>query len=136
MIVYDVETKVLDTESFPQRNIAGLYIWQYIHCSVQSGEAFTVDGNTHTHTHIHTHTHTCWQKNLRSTLWIDLLTMIIIRLYFWLYYAYLLIDLLIDWYFIRGCDFITPIRAFWLTIFFFIMMLLKDRLNQIYGEII
>ena len=77
-----------------------------------------------------------WQENLRSALWIDLLILIIIRLYFWLYYVYLVIDLFIDWYFIRGCDLITPLRAFWMTIFFLIMMLLKDRLNQIYGEII
>ena len=62
--------------------------------------------------------------------------MILIRLYFWLYYVYLVIDLFIDWYFIRGCDLITPLRAFWMTIFFLIMMLLKDWLNQIYGEII
>ena len=51
MIDYDLKTKVRDTEQFPQHNIAGLYIWQYIHRPVQSGEAFTVDGNKHKHTH-------------------------------------------------------------------------------------
>ena len=53
MIDYDVETKVLDTEQFLQHNIADLYIWQYIHRSVQSGETFTVDGNAHIHIHTH-----------------------------------------------------------------------------------
>ena len=53
MIDYDLKRKVLDTEQFPQHNIAGLYIWQYIHRPVQSGEAFTVDGNKHKHTHTH-----------------------------------------------------------------------------------
>ena len=40
MIVYDVVTKVLETEIFPQGNIAGLITG--ITCLVQSGEAFTV----------------------------------------------------------------------------------------------
>ena len=48
MIDYDMETKVLETKYFPQHIIAGLYIWQYVHRSVQSGEAFSVDGNEHT----------------------------------------------------------------------------------------
>ena len=55
MIDYDLKTKVRDTEQFPQHNIAGLYIWQYIHRPVQSGEAFTVDGNKHKHTHTRHH---------------------------------------------------------------------------------
>ena len=57
MIVYDVARMVLDTESFPQHNIAGLI----------SGITFIVlishekplrrkEINTHTHTHTHTHT--------------------------------------------------------------------------------
>ena len=54
MILYDGETKVLDTEQFPHDNIAGLYIWQYIDRFVQSGETLTVDGNTHAHTHTRT----------------------------------------------------------------------------------
>ena len=64
MIAYDVATKLLDTESFPQHNIAGLI----------SGITFIVlfsttplswkKTHTHTHacthppTHTHTHTHT------------------------------------------------------------------------------
>ena len=56
MIVYDVGTKVLDTEIFPQHTMADLNIWYYL-LFVQSEEAFTVKGNKHTHTHIHTHTH-------------------------------------------------------------------------------
>ena len=61
MIVYDVATKVLDTELFPQPNIAGL-ISGITFVVLQSGETFTVE-HTHTHTHKHTHmharTHTC-----------------------------------------------------------------------------
>ena len=62
MIVYDVATKILDTKSFPQHNIAGL----------TSGITYTVlfsqekpsrwrkytHTQTHTHTHPPTHTHT------------------------------------------------------------------------------
>ena len=40
-----------------QQNISGLYIWQYVRRSVQSGEAFSVDGNNHTHSHIQTRAH-------------------------------------------------------------------------------
>ena len=75
MIVYDVATKVLDTELFPQPNIAGL-ISGITFVVLQSGETFTVEhthththtqththarthAHMHTHTHIHTHTHTC-----------------------------------------------------------------------------
>ena len=72
MIVYDVATKVLDTELFPQPNIAGL-ISGITFVVLQSGETFTVEhththtqththarthAHMHTHTHIHTHTHT------------------------------------------------------------------------------
>ena len=57
MIVYDMATKELDTESFSQHTIADL----------NSGITFIVlfsqekplrwkDINTHTHTHTHTHT--------------------------------------------------------------------------------
>ena len=49
MIVYDVATKVLDTELFPQPNIAGL-ISGITFVVLQSGETFTVE---HTHTHKH-----------------------------------------------------------------------------------
>ena len=58
MIVYDVATKVIGTEEFPQYNIAEL----------NSGITFIVlfslekplrwkETNTHTHAHTHTHTH-------------------------------------------------------------------------------
>ena len=55
MIVYDVATKVLGTEHFPQRNIAGLISDITLIVLFQSGEAFAVGGNTHTHTQTHTH---------------------------------------------------------------------------------
>lgn len=48
MIAYDVGTKVLDTEIFPQHAMADLNIWYYL-LFVQSEEAFTVKGNKHTH---------------------------------------------------------------------------------------
>ena len=57
MIVYDMATKVLDTEKFPQRNIAGLISGITFIVLFQSGKASTVEGNTHTHTHTHTRTH-------------------------------------------------------------------------------
>ena len=56
MVVYDVATKVIDTEIFPQGNIAGLISGTF--CVVQSGEVFMVKGNKHIHTRTHTHTHT------------------------------------------------------------------------------
>ena len=56
MIVYDVATIVLDTESFPQHNIAGLISGIKFIVFFQS-EAFMVEGNKHTHTHSHAHTH-------------------------------------------------------------------------------
>ena len=58
VIAYDVVTKVLDSEIFPQHTIADLKLWHYIYCFVQSGEAFTVKENAHTHKHTHTNTHT------------------------------------------------------------------------------
>ena len=50
IIVYDLATKVIDTEIFPQHNIAGLISGIAFIVFVQSGEAFTVAGNKHTHT--------------------------------------------------------------------------------------
>ena len=47
MIVYDLATKVLDTEIFPQQSSR----------FAQSG-AFAMKGNTHTHTHARTHART------------------------------------------------------------------------------
>ena len=55
MIVYDVVTKVPDTESFPQHSITGLI--SGITFIVLFSQNFTVEGNKHTHTHAHTHTH-------------------------------------------------------------------------------
>ena len=51
MIVYNVATKVLDTESFPQHNIACL-IYGITYIVLLRWEEI----NTHTHTHTHTHT--------------------------------------------------------------------------------
>ena len=51
MIDYDVAPKVLDTEIFPQHNIAGLIPGITFIVLFQSGEASTVEGNKHTHTH-------------------------------------------------------------------------------------
>ena len=50
MIVYDVVTKILDTEQFPQHNIAGLISGITFIVLFQSGEASMVEGNKHTHT--------------------------------------------------------------------------------------
>ena len=58
MIVYDVATKVRDTEICPQHTIADLNLWHYIYCFVQSGEGFTVKGSKHARARAHTHTHT------------------------------------------------------------------------------
>ena len=63
MIVYDVATKILDTEYFPQHNIASLISGITFIVLFQSGEAFTVGRNTHTHTHTHTHTQTLNSSN-------------------------------------------------------------------------
>ena len=65
MIVYDVVTKVLDTQSFPQDNIAGLISGiPFIALISQEKPLRWKEINMHTHahahlhTHIHTHTHT------------------------------------------------------------------------------
>ena len=58
MIIYEVATKVRDTEAFPQHNIVGLISGITSIVLFQSGEASTVEGNKHTHTQTHTHTHT------------------------------------------------------------------------------
>ena len=55
MIIYDVATKLLEIEVFPQHNIADLSSGiTLIVLFLQSEEAFTVKGNKHTHTHTHT----------------------------------------------------------------------------------
>ena len=51
MIIYDMVMNVLDTKWFPQHNIAGLISGIAFIVLFQSGEASTVEGNTHTHTH-------------------------------------------------------------------------------------
>ena len=69
MIVYDVATKVLDTESFPRHNIAGLISGiTFIVLFSQEKPLLWKETNTHTHTqtqtHTHTHTHTHTRKEL------------------------------------------------------------------------
>ena len=51
MIVSDMVMNVLDTKGFPQHNIAGL-ISGITFVLFQSGEASTVEGNTHTYTQL------------------------------------------------------------------------------------
>ena len=49
MIVYNMAVKVLDTVIYSAQH-RWPDLWHYIYCFVQSGEAFTVERNTHTHT--------------------------------------------------------------------------------------
>ena len=79
MIAYDVATKLLDTESFPQHNIAGLISgitfillsttplsWKKTHTQTHTHTRMHAPTHTPTptptptptHTHTHTHTHT------------------------------------------------------------------------------
>ena len=58
LIVFEAETKVLDTEILPQHTMADLNSGSSIYCFVQSVEAFTVNRYKHTYTHTHTHAHT------------------------------------------------------------------------------
>ena len=76
MIVFDVATKVLDTEKYPKnfRSIPSLTSTLfYISCLVHSGKAFTVtrnkhtDTQTHRHTHTYTHTHTHTKTSTECT---------------------------------------------------------------------
>ena len=56
MIADDVVTKVLDTKSFPQHNIAGLIsAITFIVLFSQGKPLRWEEINTHTHTHTHTH---------------------------------------------------------------------------------
>ena len=57
MIVYDVVTKVLDTESFPQHNIAGL-ISGITFLFSQEKRLQWKEMITHTHARTHAHAHT------------------------------------------------------------------------------
>ena len=60
MIVYDVATKVPDTESFPQHNIAGLIsgITFIVLFNREKPLRWKEINNSRTHRHTHTHTHT------------------------------------------------------------------------------
>ena len=51
MIVYEVATKVLDTESFSQRNIPGLISSITFVVLLIQEKGNTVEGNKHTPTH-------------------------------------------------------------------------------------
>ena len=62
MIDYDVAIKVLDTESFPQRNITGLisgitFIVLFIQEKPLWWKEINVRACTHTHTYTHTQNH-------------------------------------------------------------------------------
>ena len=70
MIVYDVATKVLDTEIFPKGNIAGLIPGiTFIALLSQEKPLQWKEINTYTHAHrrIHTHTHTHTQHTHTDT---------------------------------------------------------------------
>ena len=64
MIAYDVATKLLDTESFPQHIIADMssgitFVLFSQEKTLRWKEINThIHKNTHTHTHIHTHIQT------------------------------------------------------------------------------
>ena len=61
MIADDVVTKVLDTKSFPQHNIAGLIsaiTFIVLFSQDKPLRWKEINTHTHTHTHIYTHTHT------------------------------------------------------------------------------
>ena len=62
MVADDVVTKVLDTKSFSQHNIAGLISGiTFIALLSQDKPLQLKEINTDTHTHTHTHTHTSKQ---------------------------------------------------------------------------
>ena len=58
MIVYDVATKVLDTELFPQPNIAGLISGIIFVVLFSQEKPLRWNTHAHTHTHARTHAHT------------------------------------------------------------------------------
>ena len=68
MIVYDVATKVLDTESFPLHNIAGLIT--FIVLFSQDKPLRWNKINTHAHTYTHTHTHTHSHTHTQSLIYV------------------------------------------------------------------
>ena len=58
MIVFDVATKVLGTEEFPQHNIAELNSGTTLIALFSQEKPLRLkEINTHTHTYTHTHTH-------------------------------------------------------------------------------
>ena len=60
MIVYDVATKVLGIEEFPQHNIAELSSGTtFIVLLSQEKPLWWKEINTHTHTHTHIHRYNC-----------------------------------------------------------------------------
>ena len=79
IIVYDVATKILDTKSFPQHNIAGLTsgVTYTVLFSQEKPSRWRKYTHTQTHTHIqppthppthtHTHTHTHWYQMSQIT---------------------------------------------------------------------
>ena len=77
MTVYDVATKVLDTELFPPHNIADLISGiTFIVLLSQEKPLRWKEINTHTHTHTHTHTththtHTQFASSVDSAKWAD-----------------------------------------------------------------
>ena len=67
MIFYDVATKVLDTESFPQHNIVGLISGiTFIILFSQEKRLRWKEIKTHTHTHTRTHTRTRTHARARA----------------------------------------------------------------------
>ena len=67
MIFYDVATKVLGTESFPQHNIVGLISGiTFIILFSQEKRLRWKEINTHTHTHTHTHARTHAHAHTRA----------------------------------------------------------------------
>ena len=67
MIFYDVATKVLDTESFPQHNIVGLISGiTFIILFSQEKRLRWKEIKTHTHTHTHPHTHAHTHTHTRA----------------------------------------------------------------------
>ena len=68
MIVYDVATKVLDTEIFLHHTIVDLNLWYYIYCFAQS-EAFTVKVNTRAPARVLINAKL--RRNFRKCTWIN-----------------------------------------------------------------
>ena len=71
MIVYDVTTKELGTESFPQHNITGLIsgiTFIFLLRQEKPLQCKKTDTHTNTHTHTHTHAHT---YTLSRVMWIS-----------------------------------------------------------------